>query len=145
MVVHNLISFVLFMCKMVWILAEQTIFMDSRPQLPKEITETPSSEAELFQNAVLRPIIKMQSDLLMAHIQARITSMKMDWNRLKPMQKKEALNTLLTKDQGFKNEIIGMVIGHFSLEEYQEYKSMQKELNRRITQIVLNRSIDKLV
>jgi hypothetical protein len=119
--------------------------MVSRPLLPKEIIAAPTSEAEIFQNMVLRPIIKMQSDLLMAHIQARITSMKIDWNRLKPMQKKEALNTLLTKDQGFKNEIIGMVIGHFSLEEYQEYKSIQKELNRRITQIVLNRSIDKLV
>lgn len=100
---------------------------------------------EVFQNGVLRPIIKMQSDLLMAHIQARIASMKIDWTRLKLLQKREALNTLFTKDQGFKNEIVGMVIGHFSLEEYQEYKSMQKELNRRITQIVLNRSIDKLV
>jgi hypothetical protein len=63
---------------------------------------------------------------------------------MKPIKKKAALTTLLTKDQAFKSEIVGMVIGQFDMEEYHKYLELQKELNRRITQIVLNRGIDKL-
>jgi hypothetical protein len=118
--------------------------MKTRPELPDEIMQTVKSPAETFQNSVLRPVIKMQNDLLMAHIESRIALMKIDWMRLTSIKKQDTLHALLTKDQGLKNEIIGMVLGNFSLDEYQQYASMQKELNRRITQIVLNRSLDKL-
>jgi hypothetical protein len=116
----------------------------NRPTLPTEIMEGISNPAEEFQNMVLRPIIKMQSDMLMAHISAKVKSLKIEWEGMKPIKKKEALTTLLTKDQAFKSEIIGMVIGQFDMEEYHKYLELQKELNRRITQIVLNRGIDKL-
>jgi hypothetical protein len=116
----------------------------NRPTLPTEIMEGIINPAEEFQNMVLRPIIKMQSDLLMAHISAKVKSLKIEWEGMKPIKKTEALTTLMTKDQAFKSEIVGMVIGQFDLEEYTTYLKMQKEINRRITQIVLNRGIDKL-
>ena len=43
-----------------------------RPKLPDAITEGELKEEELFQNMVLRPIIKMQHDLLI--IRVKVTS-----------------------------------------------------------------------
>jgi len=116
-----------------------------RPNLPTEISEGISTPAEDFQNKVLRPIIKMQSDVLIAHLQATLKAMKIDFNQLSNEQKEISLQTLFFQNQSFKREVIGMIMGHFTVEEYSFYSSLSKELNRRITQIVLNRCLDLLV
>ncbi|MBK7763729.1 MAG: glyoxalase [Bacteroidetes bacterium] len=115
-----------------------------RPILPTEIVNGINSPAEAFQNSVLRPIIKMQSDLLMAHISAQLKTLKIDWIAFTPLKRKEALTSLLTKDQLFKSEIVGMVIGQLEVKEYTTYRANHKELGKRITQMVLNRAIDLL-
>lgn len=119
--------------------------MRTRPKLPTEILENVVTESENFQNRVLRPIIKMKSELLMTHISAKLNVLKIDWEGLKSSEKKEILTALLSKDQAFKSEIVGMTIGNFDLDEFKKYHVIQKEVNRRITQIVLNRSIDILI
>jgi len=116
-----------------------------RPSLPTSITEGVSTAEEAFQNRVLRSIIKMQSDLLMAHIGAQLNTLRVAWDQLEPIKKKEALTSLLTKNQLFKSEIVGMVVGQFEVAEHQEYIASQREYNKRITQIVLNRAIDILI
>lgn len=116
-----------------------------RPVLPDRISKEIVSDGETFQNLVLRPIIKMKSDLLMSHIAIKLKVLKVDWARLSPIKQRKVISSLLTKDQAFKNEIVGMVIGSFEWEEYQNYIYMQKDCNRRITQIVLNRAQDILV
>lgn len=100
---------------------------------------------EDFQNKVLRPIIKMQSDLLIAHLHNKLLSNKVDFKVLSSANKEIVLTALFSSDQAFKREIIGMVIGHFTLDEYERYVGFNKEINRRISQIVLNRSLDLLV
>ena len=42
----------------------------------------------------------------------------------------------------FKNKIIGSVLGHFSLTEYDIYVKNPSEFNRRIKQIILKRLQD---
>lgn len=116
-----------------------------RPSLPTSITEGVSTAEEAFQNRVLRSIIKMQSDLLMAHIGAQLNTLHVAWDHLEPIKKKEALTGLLTKNQLFKSEVVGMVVGQFELAEHEEYIASQREYNKRITQIVLNRAIDILI
>lgn len=39
----------------------------------------------------------------------------------------------------FRSELRGMVIGHFSTEEYLLYSGMQREINRRINTILKER------
>jgi hypothetical protein len=116
-----------------------------RPSLPASITEGVSTSEEAFQNRVLRSIIKMQSDLLMAHICAQMDLLKLDWNNFDSVKRKETLTALLTKDQLFKRELVGMVIGRFEPAEHETYFGMRNELNKRITQIILNRALDILV
>lgn len=117
----------------------------SRPELPEHILNGISTQAEEFQNKVLRPAIKMQSDLLIAHLNAKLVTVKVDLHKLDRAKQRETITDLLTKNQSFKQEIIGIIIGQFDLDEYQNYSNMTKEINRRITQIVLNRSLDQLV
>lgn len=116
-----------------------------RPELPQEIRDGVFSDAELFQNTVLRPIIKMQSDVLIRHVSTRLLLQKVEWSRLTSIQQRETLIHLLGKDKALKHEIIGMVVGQFSRIEYQDFTKQQKELNRRLTQIVLSRCVDQLV
>ena len=116
-----------------------------RPKLPSELLGGGQTEAEQFQNEVLRPIIKLQSDLLLAHLHAKLAAMKVVFTDLDAAKQQHTLTNLFSKDQAFKRKVIGMVIGHFTLEEYQRYDPMQKEINRRIVQIVLNRCVDLLV
>jgi hypothetical protein len=115
-----------------------------RPVLPAAILNGIVTPEEEFQNKVLRPIIKMQSDLLMAHVSAQLKALKIDWDQLTPIKRKDTLTALLTKDQLFKSEIVGIVIGQLEVAEYQTYRAHHKELNKRITQMVLNRAIDLL-
>ena len=115
-----------------------------RPILPAAILSGVMTPEEEFQNKVLRPIIKMQSDLLMAHIKAQLKGLKIDWDQLTPIKRKDTLTSLLTKDQLFKSEIVGIVIGQLEEAEYQTYRVHHKEMNKRITQMVLNRAIDLL-
>ena len=113
-----------------------------RPILPSQILEGTKTEAEDFQNRVLRPLIKMQSNLLMHHLDAKLKTLSIDFDQLTAPKQTHLLTTLFSKDLSFKREIIGMIIGHFTLEEYAIYHHQNKEYNRRIVQIVLNRSID---
>ena len=111
-------------------------------QLNKNIFSFGSSPEEDFQNKVLRPIIKMQSDLLMAHIRAQIVLLKYDWDAFDTAKRKEIVTALMTNDQLFKRELIGMIVGQFEPDEHETYLGMRNELNRRITQIVLQRALD---
>jgi phosphotransferase system IIB component len=113
-----------------------------RPDLPSEILNGIATEAEDFQNKVLRPVIKMQSDLLIAHLEAKLTTLKVDLAKLSKAKQQEMLTKLFSKDQSFKREVIGMVIGQFTIAEYDKYLPINKEVNQRINQIVLNRCLD---
>lgn len=117
----------------------------ARPILSDKLMNGVSSAEEAFQNKVLRPIIKMQSDLLMGHIRAQMDLLKLDWNSLDSVKRRETLSALLTKDQLFKRELVGMVIGRFEPAEHEAYLGLRNELNKRITQIILNRALDSLV
>lgn len=52
-----------------------------RPVLPAAILNGIVTPEDEFQNKILRPIIKMQSDLLMAHVSAQLKALSSDWGR----------------------------------------------------------------
>lgn len=116
-----------------------------RPELPKTLLDNVRTEAEDFQNRVLRPIIKMQSDLLIAHVNSTLESLSVQFSTLTKDEKTQILTQLFMKDIAFKREVIGMVLGHLTLDEYRTYTNLTKELNRRIVQIVRQRIVDFLV
>jgi hypothetical protein len=114
-----------------------------RPVL-KNLINTNTSDLERFQSEVLRPIIKMQNNLLAALFKNYIRNRKIEFNKLKAEIQENKIKSILTKDINFKNILLGSIIGHFNKNEIKIYLRSKSELNKRIIQIVKQRLLDNL-
>ena len=114
-----------------------------RPIL-KNLINSNTTDLERFQNEVLRPIIKMQNNLLVALFKNYIRNRKIEFNKLKAEVQENKINSILTKDINFKNILLGSIIGHFNKNEIKIYLKSKSELNKRIIQIVKQRLQDNL-
>lgn len=120
----------------------------SRPQIPAINYTAVSSEEESFQNQTIRPIIKMQHSLLIAHFKHYMFSKKCVFDKLSDEKKLDFIQNCLRKDLKFRNSMIGFIIGHFTLDEYQLYTTMASEINKRIVNMIIERignSMDELM
>ena len=99
-------------------------------------------DIEKIQNEVIRPIIKMQNNLLTVLFQNYVKQKKIEFTDLNGEKQKEIINTSLTKDINFKNILLGCVVGHFSEKELFFYINNTPELRRRIIQIIKQRLQD---
>ena len=115
-----------------------------RPVL-KNLINSNTSDLERFQNEVIRPIIKMQNNLLVAFFNNYIINRKIEFNKLEAEFQKNKINTILTKDINFKNILIGSIIGHLNENEIKIYLKSKSELNKRIIQMVMQRLQDNLI
>ena len=115
-----------------------------RPVL-KNLINSNTSDLERFQNEVIRPIIKMQNNLLVAFFNNYIRNRKIEFNKLEAEFQKNKINTILTKDVNFKNILIGSIIGHLNENEIKIYLKSKSELNKRIIQMVKQRLQDNLI
>jgi len=106
-----------------------------RPNLINLINSN-TSDIERFQNEVLRPIIKMQNNLLVAFFKNYIKNNKIKFNTLKAEVQENKINTILTKDINFKNILIGSIIGHLEENEIEIYFKYKTEINKRIKLIL---------
>ena len=118
--------------------------VQSRPNIPAlEITET-MSKVERFQNSVLRPIIKMKHELLIAHFKNYFASKKIRWTELPDARKIDFIERAFTRDLALRSETRGLVIGHFTLEEYHHYKKIVRDSNKRVNNMIKERIISHL-
>ena len=109
-----------------------------RPELVNLVNKN-TTAVEKFQNEVLRPIIKMQHHLLIALFENYLQKRKIDFNTLSEEKKKLKIKSIFEKDINFKNLILGIVAGQFSVDEYLSYKQSSSEFNKRILQIIIQR------
>ena len=115
-----------------------------RPVL-KNLINSNTSDLERFQNEVLRPIIKMQNNLLVALFNNYIRNRKIEFNKLKAEVQENKINSILTKDINFKNILIGSILGHLNKNEIEIYLKSKSELNKRIIQMVKQRLHDNFI
>lgn len=109
-----------------------------RPVLPN-LTNSKTTGTEKFQNEVLRPIIKMHNDLLIAFFIDYLNKRKIIFSDLSDAKKKAKIKSILERDLNLKNKIIGIIIGSFSLEEFHSYTKKASEFNKRMIQIISQR------
>lgn len=102
------------------------------------------SKAEQFQNKVLRPIIKFQHDLIVSVFDSVIKRKKIDLESLSSDRKVSTITTILQNDRNLVNELRVLIVGLFTVEEYQEYTEIKSEINRRIIQIIRERLLSLL-
>ena len=116
-----------------------------RPVLAKiEATEKCSTE-EKFQNTTLRQVIKLQHPLLIALFQDYAITRKIILNTLTEQRAKRFIESALSKDIAFKNKMIGLVVGQFTLEEFALYSTVSSEFNKRIFAMIKKRLKDSLL
>ena len=115
-----------------------------RPKLPDTLTEGELKEEELFQNMILRPVIKMQHDLLIMRVKSHFISKRVLFNVMDNKKRTEAIIQAFQNDHNLKKEIQGMILGQLTVLEFQQYLKIERSLNKRIVQMVRNRMIDSL-
>ena len=99
---------------------------------------------ESFQNDTLRPIIKLQSPVLIETYRNYIIKHKNVFYELSNEKKLDYIENSINKNQKFRNLLKGMIIGLFTIEEYHIYKKKSSSLNKRMMNIVLKRLQDNL-
>ena len=115
-----------------------------RPNIASAKVYDTMSADELFQNKTLRPIIKLQHDLLIAVFKNYITKHKNVFSELSLQKQLLYIENAIHKDVKYRNSIKGMIIGQFTVEEYALYIQNSSALNKRLMNIVKERLIDSL-
>jgi len=102
------------------------------------------SAEELFQNKTLRPIIKMQHNLFIAVFSNYIAKRKNVFFDLSLEKQLTYIDAVIQKDTKFRNALKGMIIGQFTVEEYELYIQNSSALNKRMMNIVKERLINSV-
>ncbi|PKB18619.1 hypothetical protein CLU82_3909 [Flavobacterium sp. 5] len=120
--------------------------MNQRDKIIKEIrgeslgeTNIQSLSDELFQNEVLRPILKLQNDLFIASFLNYISKYKRDFYTRTVENKLSIIENAIQKDIKFRNALKGMIIGLFTTEEYALYIKNSSSLNKRMMNLLIDR------
>jgi len=98
-----------------------------------------SSSEEIFQNQTLRPILKIQNDLFLVVFKNYITKQKVDFSSFSPEKKMQFIENTIQRDVKFRNSLKGMIIGFFTLLEYEEYILNSSNLNKRMMNLLIER------
>lgn len=115
-----------------------------RPLVPSAKILPNMSGEERFQNETLRPILKLQNELLLASFQNYIKKGKNKFYELTLQKRMDFIINAIQKDIKFRNSLKGMIIGQFTLEEYDEYIQNSSALNKRMMNMVIKRLQDQI-
>lgn len=115
-----------------------------RPEIKKHLTFDNMSDEERFQNNTLRPILKLQNPLLIAVFVNYATKHKGVFFELSTEKRLAYVENAICKDQKFRNALKGMLIGQFTVEEYQIYIENSSKINKRMMNLVITRLQDQL-
>ena len=115
--------------------------LNLRPKIKSIQQDLNTSHLEQFQNDKLRPILKLQHEIVLVLFQSNLFRNKVLFAELKVEEKRSKLDQLFRKDLSFKNQSIGAVIGMLTLDEYTVYTKDTSSHNRRIITMLKQRII----
>jgi len=121
-----------------------TDLLECRPQLSSTLFSDSMSNDERFQNATLRPIIKLQDELFIEVFKNYVSKHKNVFLDLSIEKQIDYIENAIHKDMKFRNSLKGMVIGQFTIEEYQVYIANSSALNKRMMHLVKEKLISNI-
>ena len=110
-----------------------------RPKILSAKVNPGMSFDEQFQNKILRPILKLQNELLLAVFQNYITKHKNRYYELSLENRLAYIENAIQKDIKFRNSLKGIIIGQLTVEEYETYIKNSSALNKRMMHMVIDR------
>ena len=112
-----------------------------RPIIEGIIISDNDSPQEVFQNKTLRPIIKLQHNLLVSYFKEYLNSKNILFKSLTVQKKIEFIDSAFQRDNAFKSEVKGLIIGHLTDEEFQKYSIDKGDYNKRILTMLKQRIV----
>ena len=113
--------------------------IDMRPQLPNVIFNDSMSPDEIFQNKSLRPILKIQDQLLRVMMKEYIRVKKNTYYNISIEERRGYIKDNILGDRMILNEIRGIVLGLFTADEMQYYVTNKPAINKRIHSLLFQR------
>ncbi|MDH5412637.1 MAG: glyoxalase [Flavobacteriaceae bacterium] len=124
--------------------SRKTDLLNARPFIESALITSNMSDDERFQNQTLRPILKLQNNLLIAVFKNYVRKYKNVFFELSVDLKMHYIENAIQKDMKFRNSLKGMVIGQFTVEEYAIYIQNSSALNKRMMNLVIERLKDQI-
>jgi len=110
--------------------------LEIRPKIPSIKTGLVTSVEERFQNDVLRPIIKLQHNLIVTYFDHYLKLKKKIISELHEAQIKDFIEQSFNRDIKLKGDFRALIIGLFTVEEFTLYLTMTAQINKRINSII---------
>jgi hypothetical protein len=110
-----------------------------RPVVPAETADADGTVGA-FLHATLRPVLKLQNDLLLAVVADFVRDHHIG---LRPTDQHHQLTELLTRNTKLRYTVVGLISGVFTADEYAYYRQHRGELNRRLLEMALRRVLDQ--
>lgn len=116
------------------------MFSDLRLQLRPEIESQPTLKPnEAFLHRTLRPVLKLQNELLLGITRHFLQKRKVKLQQMDEPQQLQQIQHSIGKDNRLRGLLFGCVLGQFTQDELQYYLDNEGEINRRITQLLIQR------
>ena len=113
---------------------------DPRLQLRPHIETQPTDQPEAtFLHQTLRPVLKLQNELLLHITQHFLRKRKVRLQSMSPTQRNQQIQHSIGKDNRLRGLLFGCVLGQLTAEELRYYLANEGEINRRITQLLIQR------
>jgi hypothetical protein len=116
-----------------------TSLLKIRPEIPNAKVTLLMSEEECFQNKTIRPIAKLQNNLLVEVFKHYIKKHKNVFYNLSIEKRMHYIENAIHKNMKFRNSLKGIMIGQFTIEEHRKYISNSSAINKRMMGIVKER------
>ena len=118
--------------------------LQQRPQIPTSKIHDNMSREEYFQNAVLRPVLKLQNELFIAVYMNYIRKHKNVFHDLSLPKKMQYIENSVQRDVKFRNNLKGIILGQLTVEEFEVYAENSSALNKRMMNLLIERLKDQI-
>jgi hypothetical protein len=97
------------------------------------------SPDESFQNHTLRPILKFQHELIVLLFEQHLIKRKVDIRKMEPNDRFNYVEKAFQKDIALRNQLQGIIVGLFTEEEFIQFTQAEKELSKRLLNLLVQR------
>ena len=119
--------------------------MKGRPEIPSIQNTTKTLDIEVFQNKVLRPILKLQNTIFVSVFLDELRRKKQDFTSFNSEDKHKAIQRHLNTNSSLKQRFLGIVMGLFTNTEMDFYQRHMSAINKRIFSMLKIRLEDQLI
>jgi len=101
--------------------------------------ERAATPEEHFLHATLRPVLKLQNDLLLRLTAASVAARIPGFPSFDPADQERRLRQMLAQDRRLKHVLYGVVLGALTAEEVQFFLDHESEVRRRLGALIAER------